>query len=217
MSTLEKHRARPGEERRQMGARAWAEARLQQAFELEDISFEELEKRLLAVQRASTLAEIDVQVADLPEEEVDAADAASEAAGGRSSTALATQTRAAMLPVSEQPKSGWAFAIIGGTARKGRWRVPAKLRAVAALGGIELDLRDALLGPVTEITAIAVMGGVHIRVPQGARVEAAGAGILGGFDHKDNGGVAGGPLIRVRGAAIMGGVDVQVARDDDKD
>ncbi|MCB9543596.1 MAG: DUF1707 domain-containing protein [Myxococcales bacterium] len=215
MSTLEKEKAKPGEERRRTGARARAEARLQQAFEDEDITLDTLEDRLRAVQRASTLAEIEAQIADLPDEAP--VDGEAGALAPASITAVAARRRAAMVPASERPQRGWTLAILGGTVRKGKWRVPAKLRAVAALGGVELDLRDAILGPVTEITAVAVMGGVEIKVPAEARVECDGAGILGGFEHRTGDGVPGGPLIRIRGAAIMGGVDVRIARADDDD
>lgn len=199
MSTLEKHRARPGEERRQIGARARAEARLQRAFEQEDISLDALEERLLAVQRATSLAAIDEVVADLPDEAVEPAE---DEATTPASTALAK--------VGEVPKGGWAIAILGGSTRKGRMTVPTRLRAVAALGGVELDLRDALFGPVTTITAVSVMGGVEIRLPESVRVEASGVGVLGGFENNSHDGPPGAPLVRIRGAAVMGGVEVRV-------
>lgn len=197
MTTLEKHRARPGEERRQIGARARAEARLQRAFEQEDISLDVLEERLLAVQRATSLAAIDAVVADLPDEAVEAAEDHAPA-----STALAK--------VGEVPKGGWAIAILGGSSRKGRMTVPTRLRAVAALGGVELDLRDAVFGPVTTITAVSVMGGVEIKLPESVRVEASGVGILGGFENNSHDGPPDAPLVRIRGAAVMGGVEVRV-------
>lgn len=197
MTTLEKHRARPGEERRQIGARARAEARLQRAFEQEDISLDVLEERLLAVQRATSLAAIDEVVADLPDEAVEAAEDQAPA-----STALAK--------VGEVPKGGWAIAILGGSSRKGRMTVPTRLRAVAALGGVELDLRDAVFGPVTTITAVSVMGGVEIKLPESVRIEASGVGVLGGFENNSHDGPAGAPLVRIRGAAVMGGVEVRV-------
>ncbi len=197
MTTLEKHRARPGEERRQIGARARAEARLQRAFEQEDISLDVLEERLLAVQRATSLTAIDEVVADLPDEAVEAAEDQAPA-----STALAK--------VGEVPKGGWAIAILGGSSRKGRMTVPTRLRAVAALGGVELDLRDAVFGPVTTITAVSVMGGVEIKLPESVRVEASGVGILGGFENNSHDGPPDAPLVRIRGAAVMGGVEVRV-------
>lgn len=201
MSTLEKHRARPGQERRQIGARARAEARLQRAFEQEDISLDALEERLLAVQRATSLAQIDEITADLPDEAIDEAVDAGEAEATRS-TALAR--------AGEVPAGGWAIAVLGGATRKGRMTVPTRLRAVAALGGVELDLRDAVFGPVTTITAVSVMGGVEIKLPETVRIEASGVGVLGGFENNSHDGPAGAPLVRIRGAAVMGGVEVRV-------
>jgi hypothetical protein len=81
----------------------------------------------------------------------------------------------------------------------------------AIMGGADLDLRDAVFtSPVTEIKILAVMGGVHVRIPPGVRLETDGVAIMGGFD--DNPGVAGpgSPVVRITGLAVMGGVGTDV-------
>lgn len=184
----DEHRA----ERRAIGARARAEARLQAAFERDALSLAELESRLVAVNKATTSAEIDTALVDVPElDEVDAP----------APTALATA-----------PTSGWAVAVLGGTKRSGRWRVPRRLRAVAALGGCELDFRQAELGPETDVHCVAVMGGIEIKVPPSVRVEGGGVGILGGFEHGHAGSThPDAPVLRIHGLALMGGVEIKTA------
>lgn len=178
-----------GEDRRSEGLRARAEARLQDAFERELLSLSDLEGRLLAVQKARTVAELEATTADLPAR----AEPASE-------TAMAVPAAAS--------KARWAIAILGGNARKGVWHVPGKLRCFALAGGVELDLREAVLPPIVEIQCVAVMGGIEIVVPRGARVESGGIGILGGFEQGVES-AGDGPLIRVSGVSLMGGVEVR--------
>lgn len=106
------------------------------------------------------------------------------------------------------------FALMSGVARRGSWTAPADMRAIALMGGIELDLREAILtAPVTEIEAVAVMGGIEITVPPDVRLESDGFAIMGGFEdqlREPATGDSDAPVIRVRGMAIMGGVEVRV-------
>lgn len=97
----------------------------------------------------------------------------------------------------------------------GRWAPPANMLAVAIMGGVELDFRDAVLtGEDVEINCFAFWGGVEILVPPGVHVDTRGFAILGGFDQEAEQEMAappGAPVIRINGLAIMGGVDVKVA------
>jgi hypothetical protein len=106
-----------------------------------------------------------------------------------------------------------AIAIMSGVDRKGPWRVPVSSTAFALMGGIDLDLRDAILSsPVTTITAIAFMGGIDIIVPPGMRVECSGIGFMGAFENNaviNEHLTPETPVLRVRGFAMMGGVDIR--------
>ncbi|MBL4636123.1 MAG: DUF1707 domain-containing protein [Kofleriaceae bacterium] len=115
--------------------------------------------------------------------------------------------------IAAQPKTGWAVAIMGGSKRKGQWRVPKKMRAISLMGGVQLDFREAVLAPgITTLTVMACMGGVEILVPPGLAVECHGIGIMGGFEGVERSPAIPEPgqsLLRITGLALMGGVDVK--------
>ena len=107
----------------------------------------------------------------------------------------------------------WTISIMGGSQRKGRWRLREKTNAVAIMGGCLLDLRNAEVeGPDVLINAIAFMGGIEIIVPEGIEVELGGIAIMAGKDAgrlKDVPPLPGSPIIRVRVFAFWGGVTVR--------
>src|SRR5688500_15341012 len=61
--------------------------------------------------------------------------------------------------------------LLGSCERRGAWIVPARIDAHATLGSIQLDLRDAELGPDTTIDAHVVLGSLEILVPRDVLVE----------------------------------------------
>ena len=107
----------------------------------------------------------------------------------------------------------WTVSIMGGSKRKGRWRLRDKTNAVAIMGGCLLDLRNAEVeGPEVAINAIAVMGGIDIIVPEGIEVELGGIAIMGAKDArrlKNTPPLPGSPIVRVRVFAVWGGVSVR--------
>ena len=107
------------------------------------------------------------------------------------------------------------FALMSGVIRRGNWLVPAKSRAIAFMGGVSLDLREATLtAPVTDIYIFAMMGGVEVIVPPDVRLESDGFAIMGGFEDQLTEPASrdpNAPLVRVHGLAIMGGVEARVA------
>ncbi|WP_217144065.1 DUF1707 domain-containing protein [Streptomyces sp. AC627_RSS907] len=108
--------------------------------------------------------------------------------------------------------SSWAVAVMSGFQRKGRWTVPKRFNSFAFWGGGDIDLREANFadGEVV-INCIAVMGGMNVIVPPGVEVVVRGIGIMGGFDHREEGvpGDPGAPRVVVTGFAFCGGVGVE--------
>jgi hypothetical protein len=108
--------------------------------------------------------------------------------------------------------STWAVAVMSGFERKGRWTVPKRFNCFAFWGGGELDLREANFadGEVV-INCVAIMGGMNVVVPPGVEVVVRGIGIMGGFDHREEGVPAepGAPRVVVTGFAFWGGVGVE--------
>jgi hypothetical protein len=114
--------------------------------------------------------------------------------------------------VGGEGSSQWGVAIMSGFERKGRWTMPKRFNAFAFWGGGVIDLRDANFadGEVV-VNCVAIMGGMQVIVPPGVEVVVRGFGIMGGFDHREEGvpGVPGAPRVVVTGFAFWGGVGVE--------
>jgi hypothetical protein len=96
------------------------------------------------------------------------------------------------------------FGGFGKTPLAPGWR---RETALALLGGGDLDLGAATPAEDAQLTAIAVLGGIDVRVPPGTRIAMSGLSLLGGREVKVPPGD--GPTIRVRAVAILGGVSIQ--------
>ena len=118
------------------------------------------------------------------------------------------------VPAPTVPRSRKYVAFMSGIVRRGSWLVPKRIHAVAFMGGIELDLREATLGPgVTQIDVLAVMGGVVVTVPPNVRLECDGFAFMGGFEDQVMEPASGdpdAPVVRLSGFAFMGGVETRV-------
>jgi hypothetical protein len=162
------------------------------------LTAEEHAERLDAVYEAKTYAELAPIVHDLP------------ATGGVRPPEAASSTAPDDLP---PPKTGAPniVAIFSGAERTGRWLIEPQTNVVAVFGGVELDLRQAVLSR-REITIniVAVMSGVNLTVPPGVRVINSIADVFAGtsvppedtFDAEA-------PLIRLTGLALFSGVSVK--------
>ena len=101
------------------------------------------------------------------------------------------------------------IALFGGARRKGRYRMRRSSQALAAFGGIEIDLTDAVFeAPVVELTCLAAFGGIDITVPPGVEIHDQTVGIFGGTSVPDSPGDSGAPKVILKGLAIFGGVQV---------
>ncbi|HEV7767568.1 MAG TPA: DUF5668 domain-containing protein [Thermoanaerobaculia bacterium] len=83
--------------------------------------------------------------------------------------------------------------------------------ANAIMGGVEIDLRNVQIQPGQDVVidALAIMGGVEIRVPQGWKVVANVFPLMGGFEDNTIANSETGPRLTVRGTAIMGAIEVK--------
>ncbi len=107
------------------------------------------------------------------------------------------------------------LSLLGGSRQTGRWRIEGRTRAIAILGGCELDLRHAEIpGSEVVLTCVAVLGGISITVPEGVEVDLSGFTIVGGRDLSlaETRRRPGTPLVRVRAFGLLGGVSVSSSR-----
>jgi hypothetical protein len=151
------------------------------------LTLDELAERVDAALQARTQAELDALLTDLP------------------ATPAPATTPARR--VSER-----TVAVMSGAEKTGRWRADGKHTAVAVMGGIELDLRQAeIVGDELEILAVAVMGGIEIIVPEGISVDVSSLPLMGGIETKlpDVPPLPGAPVLRVRAIAFMGGIEIK--------
>ncbi|WP_344618224.1 hypothetical protein [Dactylosporangium salmoneum] len=101
----------------------------------------------------------------------------------------------------------WYFNILGGTKRRGAWKMPQDMRVLGPLGGANLDLCEAGLPEHPVLTKISLIGGCSLRVPQDVEIEVEGFRLFGGVRIEP----ATGPTTRklkVREYSLVGGVHV---------
>jgi hypothetical protein len=185
----------------------------------DELTVEELEERLDRCYRAGSVDELETLFSDLPARpELDAVRA--DDGAGRASEGAGVEPGAgrpsgrAAEPPAERPRHDLVLGVLSGVRRSGRWTPPRHMNAVAVMGGVELDFRDARFPPgETTLNAVAFWGGIEITVPPGLRVECGGVPLMGGFDRVDQDGEEGvhpGAVLRIRGVACMGAVEVAV-------
>jgi Domain of unknown function (DUF1707)/Cell wall-active antibiotics response 4TMS YvqF len=176
------------------------------------LSMDELDERLETVYRSKTYAELVPVAADLPGARDRLPMAASAELAGQ---AAASRAPARALGSAGSHTSSGAVAIFGGADRSGVWTVADKFTALAVMGGISLDFREAVFtAPETTVYANCLMGGVDITVPDDVIVRVAGVPFMGGFDGPKGGTNRNlgpdAPVLMIKGVAIMGGVEVKV-------
>jgi hypothetical protein len=176
---------------------------LHQALSEGRITMSELEERLTTVYAAKTMGELKPVTADLP-------------IASTSATLQPAPTRALGFPdtrLGGHPGSTLSVAVMSGAQRKGSWVLPAQHTSVAFWGGTEIDLRAARFSERhSTITAVAIMGGIEITVPDDINVDVTGIGLMGGFILEDRSGAQPAPptapTVTINGLAFWGGVVV---------
>jgi hypothetical protein len=144
------------------------------------------------------------------EEFVERMDRAYEARTHEQLDGLTADLPATPAPQARPQKRRWLVSVLGGNERAEDVAQDETV-ILDVMGGSDLDLRGASFpaGEAT-VTAIAIMGGSTIWVPEGARVELSGFALMGGNTNRvQKAGAASGPLVRVKAWSLMGGVDVR--------
>jgi Domain of unknown function (DUF1707) len=172
-------------------------------FAQDRLEVEELETRLDRAHRATTAAELEALLQDLPAPAPAAPPPASPDAWARGTRAVAEAVR----------DSRTLLAFMGGVERRGRWTPARRNIVIALMGGAVLDFREVALPPgQTEVFIFCLMSGVEIIVPPTLAVDASGIAIMGGFEHGSSPRTTDpdAPVLRVNGLCLMGGVEILV-------
>jgi hypothetical protein len=154
------------------------------------LTLEEFAERISLAYEAKTRHELDELMRDLPAEPP-------------------------TVPAPRRRSPRWIVSVMGGTDRRGRFRLGPHTNVVSVMGGANIDLRQAELEqPEVTIAVVSVMGGANIVVPEGVDVELTGFAFMGGKTYRPGQQrlAAGAPLVRVRALALMGGVSVVTKR-----
>jgi hypothetical protein len=164
------------------------------------LTVEELDERLAAAYAARTRGELAELVADVDVQEPVAAPAGDSGLTVRKGADDGTRH---------------LISIMGGTDRRGHWRIGRSCLSLNIMGGADLDLNDAeLADDVVELTVVSFMGGAEIHVPEGLNVEVSDFAFMGGNDVTlgNPRPAPGSPTLRLRLVSIMGGTDVRRGR-----
>ncbi len=182
-------------------------------FANDTLDMDEFEQRVDLAHRATSVADLDVLLADLKP-------TTDEQPSASPVPSLVPRTEARQVHTAVRGLSiashGWrtkrVLAILSDIQRKGTWPVPKKLRVRAVLGSVGLDFREAQMGPgVTEVKVRSIGGEIKIIVPPHLRVECEGRAVLGSFEgmHQNTGEPnPDAPLLRITGRAIFGTVEI---------
>lgn len=158
---------------------------LKRHFANDTLSDDELDARLERAYAATTTAELEALVSDLP--------ALPDAA-----------------PLAVPAESAAINAVLAGQERRLTGIVPRHLVLRARAGYVELDLTHATFQPgLTTIDVRALMGYVQIRLPAEVRVESEGRAVVGYFSlHGAGRDAAGAPdadrVVRIGGRVVFG-------------
>ncbi|MFF3270025.1 DUF1707 domain-containing protein [Streptomyces chrestomyceticus] len=173
---------------------------LREALAVGRLDAEEHSERIDLVYRAKTMGELEPLVRDLPVE--------GGAPGSRPAAAAYEAEPAGALPDQNM------VAIFSASTRKGRWRVPSRINAVAVFGSVEIDLTEGIFQQQqVRINVTAIFGSVEIRVPENVTLRSSGSGVLGAFEVETNESVEpDAPVVLVNGYAVLGSVEARAKR-----
>lgn len=105
------------------------------------------------------------------------------------------------------------FAGFSNIERKGPWKVPSTMRALAIMGNIELDLMGAEMPPTMEFELVSLFGNIEIRVPPTIRVEQEGDATIGNFSVVQQTPMTAdpnAPVLRISARVFMGSIEITI-------
>lgn len=181
-------------------------------FANDDLSLDDLERRIERVYKAASIADLELITADLRS----AAPLVDQRSSGRGAK-LAPIHETSSVPANIDVPRSRLVAFMSSTRRVGRWAVPRDLRFVAMMSDSKLDLTSASLpiGGVVNIEVTAVMASVRVIVPPGMRVinemHSFLSDVSSAADEVGSGGATS-PVIRLTGTAFMADMKVKVRR-----
>jgi hypothetical protein len=177
-------------------------------FANDDLTLEDLERRIERVYKAMNIAELDSITADLV--------SASAASPGRLESRPARD--ASGVPAGAG-NSGRILSIMGESRRMGRWQVPQRLEVVSIMSDMKIDLTQAVMpAGIVEIDMRVVWAACKVVVPPGMRVINEVHSIMASVNSKAGGAETGAsfaPTIRLTGLALMAELKVVVRRRED--
>nr|WP_063763043.1 DUF1707 domain-containing protein [Streptomyces rimosus] len=175
---------------------------LREALAVGRLDAEEHAERIDLVYRAKTMGELEPLVRDLPAED------------GAPRQRPASAASAAYEAEGAAPPDQTMVAIFSASTRKGRWRVPGRINAVAVFGSVEIDLTEGIFQQQhVQINVTAIFGSVEIRVPENVTLRSSGSGVLGAFEVETHESVEGdAPIVQVNGYAVLGSVEAKAKR-----
>ena len=121
------------------------------------------------------------------------------------------RSSAAKFPGSKEDELD-AFAIFAGLNRRIESQNFRGGKAMAIMGGIELDLTSVRLAEAKAgIELTAIMGGIDVKVPRHIRVQLDGNPVLGGVENKHNYAPGSGAeqTLSIKATAILGGIEIK--------
>jgi hypothetical protein len=189
-------------------------------FANDDLSLEDLERRIERVYRANSVAELEEITADL--RRAVAPPAPMPVGRASRSTAVAT---------SYELASTRLLSFMSSTRRVGRWAVPQTLNLVAIMSDMKVDFTHAVMpGGVVNVHIRAIMASCKLVVPPNVRVINDTHSVMSSVRSRADELLPEGapatldaPVIRLTGIALMSDVNVVVRRreepvyDDDDD
>ena len=170
---------------------------LSQHFANDNLTLDELERRMALVYQASSIQSLRDLTRDLPTEPVPSPSRA-----------------AAPVPQAFMPEHGRIVSVMAQTKRKGVWQPPRDLDVWCVMSETELDLTHAQLASgVTELELHALMATVKVIVPPGVRVVCQPSAFMSTVSDETTDPPrvgSGAPVIRITGPVVMAELKVFV-------